>query len=151
MPLKAGPAPSRQPRDPGAPGTAWSGGGGGGSRDLAWPTPAALREGGVLPRYRCRGAGVGARLGRGLQPAAWLAGWRVGCHRVGWGREGEGCQTDVLLPRRRPERPRRFRVGGRAGCRSGRRGAPPDVGPVSPRGQVQPGGVWRRPCLAPWL
>lgn len=85
-----------------------------------------------------------------LRPG-WLAGWRVGCHRVGWGREGEGCQTDVLLPRRRPERPRRFRVGGRAGCRSGRRGAPPDVGPVSPRGQVQPGGVWRRPCLAPWL
>lgn len=42
---------------------------------MAWPTPAALREEGVLPRYRCRGAGVGARLGRGLQPAAWLAGW----------------------------------------------------------------------------
>lgn len=74
MPLKAGPAPSRQPRDPGAPGTAWSGGGGGGSRDLAWPTPAALREGGglaALPLPWGRGRGQ-----TGPRPAT--------CGLVGW-------------------------------------------------------------------
>ena len=111
---------------------------------MAWPTPAALQ--GMGSRGATAAVGLGsASGGSGRAAACGLAGWR------GWGREGEGCQTDVPLPRRRPERPGGFRVGGRAAGAGGREGALPDVGPVSSRGQVQPGRLWRRPCFAPWL
>lgn len=83
--------------------------------------PGGLGECGVSRRYRRRGAGVGigrVGAGRGLRPG-WLAGWLAG--ERGWGREGEGCQTDVPLPRRRPEQPGGFRVGGRTAGAGGRR------------------------------